>query len=131
MMNFILAANLKESKENGSSSGEPAPKKEEVAAKTGSEVKATLNGEAEHAPETESKENGQVSKKGKAIMKTKGVIDQSNLKQTRPRRSAQQLYDKLLDLGSESESEDENDKTFQGPNGMFKNCKISFENKNV
>lgn len=62
--------------------------------------------------------NGQVNKKGKgkALAKTKGV--QSPEVKSRPKRtSVKQMYAKLLDYGEESEdTEDEEDKTFEGPN---------------
>lgn len=63
-------------------------------------------------------ENGEIVKKGKGkvLAKTKGVPTASPIK-TRPKRNAQLLYSTLLKFESESESEDEEDKTFQGPNG--------------
>lgn len=62
-------------------------------------------------------ENGEIVKKskGKALTKTKGVQLATPIK-TRPKRNAQQLYSTLLKFDSESESEDEEDKTFQGSN---------------
>lgn len=54
--------------------------------------------------------------KGKVTAKTKGIPQATT---TQIRRSARQLYSKLLEMESESDSEDEEDKTFQGPSGIF------------
>lgn len=91
------------------------------AAKNASEEKPLQNGETV-APNEENnvdahQENGEIVKKskGKALTKTRGVQLATPIK-TRPKRNAQQLYSALLKFDSESESEDEEDKTFQGPN---------------
>ncbi|XP_072382981.1 probable protein phosphatase CG10417 isoform X1 [Diabrotica undecimpunctata] len=87
-----------------------------------SESQATQNGEASEDVEktnvtsTIPQENGDVSNKGKG----KAPIPKSPQKPavTRPKRNAKQLYKKLLDFKpeEESDSEDEDDTTFEGPN---------------
>nr|XP_015838764.1 PREDICTED: probable protein phosphatase 2C 21 [Tribolium castaneum] len=61
-------------------------------------------------------ENGTPSKKGKgkAVIKPEPVKTPTN---TRPKRTAQQLYKNWLNCGEEeSDSSDEEDQTFEGPN---------------
>ncbi|CAG9831926.1 unnamed protein product [Diabrotica balteata] len=87
-----------------------------------SESQATQNGEASEDVEKTNvtssipQENGDVSNKGKG----KAPIPKSPQKPavTRPKRNAKQLYKKLLDFKpeEESDSEDEDDTTFEGPN---------------
>ena len=67
-------------------------------------------------------ENGTPSKKGKG----KAVIKPEPVKttNTRPKRTAQQLYKNWLDFGEDSEDSDEEDDTFEGPKGNL--CKLYF-----
>uniref|UniRef100_A0A6P7GGT6 protein-serine/threonine phosphatase n=1 Tax=Diabrotica virgifera virgifera TaxID=50390 RepID=A0A6P7GGT6_DIAVI len=85
------------------------------------ESQVTQNGEASEDVKTDvtsstPQENGDVSNKGKG----KAPIPKSPQKPavTRPKRNAKQLYKKLLDFKpeEESDSEDEDDTTFEGPN---------------
>lgn len=70
-------------------------------------------------------ENGNIAKKGKgkALMKTKGVVEVASPKQARERRTTNDLYERFLNNTpyeedeSESESEEEDDKSFEPPQG--------------
>lgn len=83
-------------------------------------VKSVLtNGDAEPTKETtESLANGEVTSspkgKGKAIAKKSPVKTEPNHDKNLRIRNAVQLYSKLLTMDEESETEDENDETFQG-----------------
>lgn len=114
----------KETKETESKSETSKIETEEEKSIPTKDEKPLQNGDSPSpAPETNSDEvthqgNGEIAnkRKGKALTKTKGVEKTPTSIKTRPKRNAQQLYSNLLDFESDSESEDEEDKTFQGSN---------------
>ncbi|KAJ8976988.1 hypothetical protein NQ317_013989 [Molorchus minor] len=82
-----------------------------------------LNGEVSETPlnsditSSSTQENGELKGKGKGKTIVKNKVNTSPVKE-RPSRNARQLYKTLLEFGQDSEddTEDEEDKTFEGPN---------------
>lgn len=113
----VAAETLEDTNNEATTTGTNTPTQNgEVSTKSSSEAQSSVDVSSSSVVE-----NGQmapVKGKGKKVIKPTPVKE-SLAREARPKRSDQQLYKKWLDFGDDSDDTDEEDQTFEGPNGIF------------